>query len=511
MPLTFINKQGQEEEFKRKPRPAAPRFVTSPSGKRVRVPQRDEIGNVSLRPAGFENIIPTQTGLDLPSFKPAAQQLSELAQDVDAAQAPLPPGTTLADLAPPGATPEQQPLGKTWEQYRIENKQATNRRHQAAGQPLPYPEVGLQGQTPAQQGQQLMNAPVRGVADGIQIPADKFGQRLFYADYAAQLQLNKARNLADDKTFEGRRRVIADLDSFGDFKYLGLDKETTTQLKRMADAGKKSNFPGSAYARIVDLIKAKRAEIQDAEQEQKKAEETARKDAKDDEKAKVATKKAEETARKDARDKLVLYITLTEKSIKSIMDRLKDEHEGDTPGLKAAIKASAELTQENTDLVTARNRLREMLFPTVAPTATDAGATPTTQPAAEQPQPPQEGATAQPPQDGATTQPETPDTSFGGVSNLIKNRNGTWRVEYNRRDDKGSHEDSKQFKTYGEAAEWIRKRIATGQTEMFPEDMPQSGEQPASEPAPVTSQADFDALPSGSVFIGPDGKKRRKP
>ena len=425
MPLTFINKQGQEEEFKRKPRPAAPRFVTSPSGKRVRVPQRDEIGNVSLRPAGFENIIPTQTGLDLPSFKPAAQQLSELAQDVDAAQAPLPPGTTLADLAQPGATPEQQPLGKTWEQYRIENKQATNRRHQAAGQPLPYPEVGLQGQTPAQQGQQLMNAPVRGVADGIQIPADKFGQRLFYADYMAHLKLNAARNLEDDKTFEGRRRVIADLDSFGDFKYLGLDKETTTQLKRMADAGKKSNFPGSAYARIVDLIKAKRAEIQEAEQEQKKAEETARKEAKADEKAEVATKKADE---KEAKAGLGLYITLTEKSIKSIMDRLKDEHEGDTPGLKAAIKASAELTQENTDLVTARNRLREMLFPTVAPTATDAGATPTTQPAAEQPQPPQEGATAQP-----------------------------------------------------------------------------------GEPAPVTSQADFDALPAGSEFIGPDGKKRRKP
>jgi hypothetical protein len=34
---------------------------------------------------------------------------------------------------------------------------------------------------------------------------------------------------------------------------------------------------------------------------------------------------------------------------------------------------------------------------------------------------------------------------------------------------------------------------------------------PSGQPARVTSDADYNALPSGAMFVGPDGKTRRKP
>ena len=34
---------------------------------------------------------------------------------------------------------------------------------------------------------------------------------------------------------------------------------------------------------------------------------------------------------------------------------------------------------------------------------------------------------------------------------------------------------------------------------------------PAAAPVKITGDADYDKLPSGSLFIGPDGQQRRKP
>lgn len=51
----------------------------------------------------------------------------------------------------------------------------------------------------------------------------------------------------------------------------------------------------------------------------------------------------------------------------------------------------------------------------------------------------------------------------------------------------------------------------SGQTNVPSAVTPPGGAAPASGPARVTSDADYNALPSGTEFVGPDGKRRRKP
>lgn len=55
----------------------------------------------------------------------------------------------------------------------------------------------------------------------------------------------------------------------------------------------------------------------------------------------------------------------------------------------------------------------------------------------------------------------------------------------------------------------IRSRLGT-QPGQPPMPAAHSEQSPAAEPARISSDAEYDALPSGTLFIGPDGKRRRK-
>ena len=124
---------------------------TRPDGTPLAAPGGPEQA-VSFRPEGYQGLTPAPMRVPL-TTRSAGQQLTELTQDVDAAQAPLPAGMPQPTAIPPATSqaPAQRPrtgYDIHLEQAILQRKQATNARFLAKGQKAPYPEA-MPGQSRA--------------------------------------------------------------------------------------------------------------------------------------------------------------------------------------------------------------------------------------------------------------------------------------------------------------------------------------------------------------------------
>ena len=57
----------------------------------------------------------------------------------------------------------------------------------------------------------------------------------------------------------------------------------------------------------------------------------------------------------------------------------------------------------------------------------------------------------------------------------------------------------------------VARAAETKAGRMAKDTAPPPADPPAGKPANIKSDADYNALPSGATFVGPDGKTRRKP
>jgi|GEM_PF-5751356 len=151
--------------------------------------------------------------------------------------------------------------------------QATNARFQAAGQPLPYPQAGVPGQ--AMPGQ-AMQAQPGGVAQVAGYQGPNLAQREMPFDLWDQHNDLQTKQIVADNNKESAKELLR---GYGDFSYLGLDADTTQQLKELQSNGiAKGGFAVTAASNIREIIKQGRAAVKN---------ELARKQKLKDEQAKV--------------------------------------------------------------------------------------------------------------------------------------------------------------------------------------------------------------------------------